>query len=272
MEKKLLLSYCLIFVSIVLFAQNDTVNQKDRNGKKQAYWRKNYKNGNIAYEGYFKDNEAIGEFKRYHKSGKVGVLMFHKSNGVTNVEMFDERGVLMSKGKYINKQKDSIWTYYDYEGKFLAEEKYILGKREGLAKKYYKNGFIAEEQKFKNDKKNGIWRQYYQKPKELGTTKMETIYKEDKLDGIINVFYLSGQLEIKGKYKNNKRIDKWTFFKEDGTIKKTIEYDEDGVPLNKNEVEASENKILDLEDKEYQKNRFKLKELDRKLKKGARDY
>ncbi|GAH37310.1 unnamed protein product, partial [marine sediment metagenome] len=69
MQKKRLMIGGLFLLTAQIFAQvplsdKDTLlNQVDKNGLKQGYWKKYYDNGNIKYEGYFKNDKPTGELK-----------------------------------------------------------------------------------------------------------------------------------------------------------------------------------------------------------------
>ena len=53
--KKITFALLFAFVSIATFAQNDTLNYMDANGKKQGHWIQKYANGKTKFEGYFKN-------------------------------------------------------------------------------------------------------------------------------------------------------------------------------------------------------------------------
>jgi hypothetical protein len=60
------LAMLLTAVQTVL-AQKDTLNYMDANGKKQGHWIQKYPNGNVQFEGYFKNNNPVGQVKKYHQ-------------------------------------------------------------------------------------------------------------------------------------------------------------------------------------------------------------
>lgn len=66
------ITFACVLLSTGLSAQQaavaDTVfNQVDNNNLKQGHWKKYYKNGKVAYKGYFKDDKPRGVFLRYHE-------------------------------------------------------------------------------------------------------------------------------------------------------------------------------------------------------------
>lgn len=55
----------------------NNINQMDAKGEKQGYWIKKYPDGQILYEGSFRNNKPVGEFKRYYEDGSLkSVLMY----------------------------------------------------------------------------------------------------------------------------------------------------------------------------------------------------
>ena len=64
------------------FAQkkaSDTLNYMDANGKRQGHWIQKYDNGNIQFEGYFKNNVPVGQFKKYHQFQMLAQQLFRNS-------------------------------------------------------------------------------------------------------------------------------------------------------------------------------------------------
>jgi hypothetical protein len=66
MKKFFILAIPLVFGLTPTFAetaQQDTVfNQVDHLNRRQGHWKKRYKNGEIAYHGFFKDDKPRGDF------------------------------------------------------------------------------------------------------------------------------------------------------------------------------------------------------------------
>jgi len=64
---------------------------------------------------------------------------------VSDATLYYDDGKVEAKGKYIDKNKDSVWTYYDAHGKMTATESYANGAKDGVWKIYYGNGKVSEE-------------------------------------------------------------------------------------------------------------------------------
>lgn len=244
--KKITFALIFVFVSIAVFAQNDTLNYMDANGKKQGHWIQKYPNGKNKFEGYFKNDIPIGQVKKYHDNGVLKYDMYYSPNDHNKVKvtMFDVEGTLSARGTYYAKKKDSIWTYYGNGDKVIMEESYNHGKLDGKSVIYWQTqqNQPMEIKYWKDSLKHGDWLWFY----ENGQIRQKAKFIEDKLNGEFLVYFSDGKPHITGAYKNNVRNGKWIYYKEDGTIKITIEYS-NGKILNEDEFERAQTKIIDEE-------------------------
>ena len=72
MEKNALLFLLLCIFPLCAIGQSgEDINITDQTGKKQGLWIKKYPNGNIQYEGIFKNDHPVGEFKRYSEDKRL---------------------------------------------------------------------------------------------------------------------------------------------------------------------------------------------------------
>jgi antitoxin component YwqK of YwqJK toxin-antitoxin module len=71
----LTISY-LIAISIIASGQIGTeINKTDQQGRKQGRWIKKYPNENVMYDGFFKDDHPVGEFRRYYENNTIKYLL-----------------------------------------------------------------------------------------------------------------------------------------------------------------------------------------------------
>ncbi|GAI77747.1 unnamed protein product, partial [marine sediment metagenome] len=135
--------------------QNDTlINRIDAKGQKQGYWKK-FNKKTLLYEGYFKDDLPVGEFKRYYEKGSLKAIMTYNTNEKTAItKLYYENRKLAAEGLYLEKKKHNIWKYYSYyDNCLLYEESYKYGIKEGASKKYYCSGVLLETIEWKNNLK-----------------------------------------------------------------------------------------------------------------------
>ncbi|MBN2213077.1 MAG: toxin-antitoxin system YwqK family antitoxin [Bacteroidales bacterium] len=236
------MKYHLLILFTVLFSygsfagqtRQDTIfNQTGSKGLKQGYWKKFYPNGNLMYEGCFKDDKPTGEMKRYFESGNLkAILIFDENTGYAKASIYYEDGALASEGYYLNSEKDSVWSYYSYyDHKLKSRETYKKGIKHGFSYEYYPEGGCFEKTQWKNNLKDGIWEQYY----EDGSVRLRAAYIQGKLSGSFTAYYLNKHPMVAGHYKDNKQEGTWIYYSEDGDVSQEIAYSS-GQPMNENEL------------------------------------
>ena len=227
------LSLVLYLATTITMAQNDTVNQVDNNGLKQAYWTKDYPNGKPLYEGWFKDGKPVGIMKRYYESGELRVKMLYKENSnYIKTCFYYNDGEIAAEGTYFQETKDSIWNYYSfYTGTLTSTESYSKGVKNGIEKQYYANGQVSEEIEWANNAKHGIWNQYF----DDGKLKLKTFYSYNQVNGAYTLYWPNSNIFILGHHLDNKRHGNWTFFTDEGKKKLEILYN-NGKAENEEEI------------------------------------
>ena len=247
--KKTLIFLCSLFIALCSFSQKkgaDTLNYMDANGKKQGHWIQKYQNGNVQFEGYFKNNVPVGQFKKYHENGQLKYDMFYDTkdaNRVT-VKMYDAVGELSAQGEYYAKKKNGTWQYFGKNNQVVMEENYNHGMLDGKSTVFWQSNPTQpmEIKYWKDSLKQGDWIWFY----EDGKVRQKTHYIENKLNGEFLVFFSDGTQHIKGAYRNDLRDGLWEYFNEDGSSKIKIEY-KDGKIVNEDEFEKAQTGLINKE-------------------------
>ena len=91
----------LIILLILLLTGNviaqNTVNQVDAQGRKQGFWSKKDADGKLLYQASFKNDQPVGEMKRFHPNGKLkAVLTYVEGSELSDAKLFDERGRMIN--------------------------------------------------------------------------------------------------------------------------------------------------------------------------------
>jgi antitoxin component YwqK of YwqJK toxin-antitoxin module len=213
---------CLIIQLCFSAQQDPIINQTDKNGFKQGHWIK--KNGNIlVYDGFFKDNHPVGEFRRFFEDNTLQSLLIYSQDGKeADAALYHPNGFLASKGKYINQLKEGKWQFYSAvsNGYLICEEEYSKNLRNGLSVKFYQDKKVAEKMIYVNNIRQDEWTQYYQN----GNICLKTKYLNGKIDGKFEVWFENGKIELSGEYKNDAREGHWIIYNEDGTKKYELDY------------------------------------------------
>ena len=218
------------------------INQTDREGRKQGRWIKKYPDGNILYDGYFKNDKPAGEFKRYYEDNTLKSLLVFSPDGTeAEATLYYRNGFTASTGKYVNQLKEGKWQFFSptSKGLLISEEEYSGNRKNGPAVKYYPDGKAAEKLYFKNNVRHGECLKYYPD----GTLNLKTYYTDGKLNGSFEAFFENGNPEMTGQYKNDLREGVWVIYKKDGSQRFRTEYNS-GIPDNA-EINIYESDYID---------------------------
>lgn len=243
MHLKIIVPALLLFISFPGLCQSDTqINQTDSRGRKQGHWIKRYPDETILYEGFFRDDHPVGEFRRYFKDKTLNsVLQFNTSGTEAVAVIYHPNGNIASKGKYVNQKKEGKWQFFSAltVNYLISEEIYADNMRNGLSVKYFPDSTVAERVSYVNDVKHGSWTRYYPD----GSILLKTNYVNGKIEGKFEVWFDDGKIEYSGQYKNDARDGLWIIYNTDGSIKYKIEY-RDGI-TNDRQMEIDESDRLD---------------------------
>jgi antitoxin component YwqK of YwqJK toxin-antitoxin module len=243
MNLKILTITCLLAISAHATCQVETeINKTDPQGKKQGHWIKKYPNENIMYDGFFKNDHPVGEFKRYYENSTIKSLLIYNENGnEATAVIYHPNGHISSKGKYVNQKKEGKWQFFsaivkDY---LISEENYSGNMRNGLSLKFYPDSTIAEKVFYVNNLKQGEWIQYYPK----GSVCLKSTYLNGNINGQFQVWFENGKLEFSGQYKDDSRDGLWYIYNKDGSLKYKMEY-ADGTTQDR-QMDIDESEYLD---------------------------
>lgn len=247
MKHIFILATILCVSAAAAFSQtnNDSlINYTDITGRRQGYWNKKNAEGITIFEGTFKNDVPIGEFKRYYPTGSLKYIMKYTDNTQGKevyVQMLTPTEKLMAEGLYINKQKHNTWKYYSAEESIIMEEEYQHGILHGASTIYWQigNHLPAEIKHWQQGKKHGDWFWFY----ENGQIRMKAAYNNNKFHGDFIVYFFDGTIHINGHYNLDKRDGVWTYYNEDGSTRYVLDY-EMGVLKNQDEFEQQETKRL----------------------------
>ncbi len=206
MKRVFVLAALLLLSSASLFAKLTSLND--------------YSNGN--YRLFFEDGVQIAKWQ-YDKNGSPTIKEGKILNGAAADKIIDKDNIIyFSTRKYKNnKIVDGIYKVY-YEGnKLYRVFEYKNEKLEGVDKTFYKNGQTQYIINWSNGKRNGEFKEFY----EHGSVAITGNFKDDtgtlkfydtegnlgrKCDYVDNLntntenYYISGQLEDKSSFINEK--------------------------------------------------------------------
>ncbi|MCE3295659.1 MAG: hypothetical protein K0R65_1373 [Crocinitomicaceae bacterium] len=166
--------------------QNDKINQKDANGKKQGKWiyygkdrpEEGYPMEGKIEEGPYKDDRKEGIWIKYHNDGVTPKLkgMYVNNRPKGYYTKFHANGKIKEQGSFEkNQYQDSLKRFHE-NGQLEYEAKYNEnGKEQGKVKYYYPNGQVEFEYSSQNGVAAGKATRYY----ENGDVKEEIEFNAD---------------------------------------------------------------------------------------------
>lgn len=212
-----------ILISSLAVAQpgDRELNRSDAQGRKQGDWAKEWPNGKLRYQGRFKDDRPVGEFKHFDEDGVLTSVQLHAGDGkVSRAHHFHPNGRTMAMGKYVQQAKDSTWNYFDMEGRLRKVERYASGRLHGAQEVYFPNGSLAEKDHYEQGKLHGECQSWF----DNGNLKSLATYVNGGPEGTMIFYYPTGKKEIEGKMVNGDRDGTWYYFNADGTIQLQVLY------------------------------------------------
>ena len=214
----------LLVISVCATGQPETkINITDKQGRKQGHWIKKYPNENIMYDGAFKDDHPVGDFKRYFENKTLKSLLIYSDDGrKADATFYHPNGYTSSKGTYIDQMKEGKWQFFSafINGYLISEELYSKNLRNGPSLKFFPDSTVAERLIYVNDIAQGDWIKYYPS----GAVLLKSNYRNGKINGRFEVWFENGSIEFSGQYENDSRDGLWVIYNNNGTIKYKIEY------------------------------------------------
>jgi antitoxin component YwqK of YwqJK toxin-antitoxin module len=226
----------LIYYKKGFITDIENINRVDKAGMMQGNWKEFYEEGNIKWEGEYKNDLKHGYFKEYSKEGNLittqkyvdGILQ----EEVAELAKLDIKTEYYPNGKpkivasYKNNVPEGVRREYSVDGEIVAG--YIFrsgtligegiineaGIKHGLWKEYFPNGTLKEEGIYDKGNRTGEWRFYHPNGQ---LEQIGSYNKEGKEDGIWTWYYATGSLLREDNYFNGKN---------DGH---SVEYDEFGL-------------------------------------------
>jgi antitoxin component YwqK of YwqJK toxin-antitoxin module len=224
MKKLSLATLFLMLIFTAAFSQEtNNINKTDAQGRKQGHWIKKDDTGIVLYDGFFRDNHPVGEFKRFYADKTLLSLLVYSADGKTaDATLYYPNKFIASQGRYVDQKKEGKWKFFSstLQGYLINEELYKGNRKNGLSVKFYPDSTIAEKINYLNDSREGEWTQY----NENGKILLRGAYARNYLNGKFETWYDNGKLYMSGFYKDSRKDGKWTIFKKDGSIKYVLNY------------------------------------------------
>lgn len=162
------------------------------NGKVYAY----YRNGNILYTGFFKNDIKSNEWIYYYDNQQVE-----------------------QKGYYRNDLQNGTWIWFYNNGDTLQIQNFRNGRLDGQYLSYDPYGNVIQKGYYENGLKQGNW------VENTGFITQNGNYFDDEKDGKWFSFYTNGKLAFEGNYIRGSKHDKHIYYYQNGMKRLEQEYD-----------------------------------------------
>lgn len=221
-------------------------NQIDKQGRKQGHWIRTDKNGAKIFEGDFKDNKETGTFTYYYPNGSVRMRnVFTEPGRYCRHEAFDKEGHRIATGFYSQKNRDSVWHFYNEQGKLVKTAGFRLGVKQGPHIVFNSNGDTAEYTTWNNNHRDGRWW------KRIGEHGYITgTYKHGSLEGRLLEYDESGKMCREGHYTNGNKNGSYKYY-EDGVLAVDEKWADGSLSSRKILVTAPDKQYIDIADIAY---------------------
>ena len=215
MRRNVLILVALMITATSVVAQD--FNRIDNKGRRQGAWRDFYPNGQLRYEGQFKNDKCKGTFRYYDEQGSLKATNdFDKTGERALNKTYAPNGRVVATGYYLNQKKEGEWKYYDANsGQLRLVEDNKAGKVHGWSRLYNpNNGVLAEETQYIEGHPEGQCRKY----SDTGVLLMECQYHNGMLNGSTRSYYPNSVLKEEGQYVNGAKTGVWKTYNEDGDL------------------------------------------------------
>ncbi len=192
----------------------------DRSGLEQGTWESFYLSGELQSKGEYKNGKKVGKWQHYFRTGTVEQEGFYdKAGRYTGLwKWYYEDGKLLRSEEFRMGIEDGELEEYDSSGKLISKGEFIDGEKEG--EWFYELNDHREEGKYRYGFRNGMWYFYYPNDKKS----FEGSYIDGEPEGKHKYYYESGVLEKEEYYEFGKREGKWKWYDENGFETLNIQY------------------------------------------------
>ena len=183
-------------------------NKIDNQGRRQGHWIKTDKDGSRIFEGDFQDGKETGTFNYYYPDGTLKIRNIYTIPGrYCRHEAYDEKGHLLATGFYNQKNRDSVWHFYNEEGRLVKVAGYKMGIKQGAHIIFTSTGDTAEIATWNDNHRHGRWW------KRIGEKGYITgRYENGLMQGRLTEYDNDGHLVREGFYKNGAKDGSYRYY------------------------------------------------------------
>jgi len=200
----------------------DGAGMVDSTIKRQGAWKHYFETGEVQSAGNYTNDIKTGNWTFFYPSGVVeqkGNYKTGKPEGQWT--WYYDNGKVEREEVFVRGLPEGMFIEYSPTGDTLTKGEYIEGEKEGVW--YYNVGDHTEIGEYKRSLREGVWKSYFPD----GTLKSEGKYTQDQPVGEHLFYYENGKLQKEAYYSKGKKEKSWKFYDEDGYLRITIYYKND---------------------------------------------
>ncbi len=243
-----------------------SITNHNENGEKTGYWKIYYQSGELKESGRYEDGKKSGNWNEYYYNGTRKKRTHYYNGLITEKETYYENGRAMVignfddnekkhgiweqyydnwqqklKGEYSHGKKHSQWKYYTSDGKLYKVENYKMGVRASKWEGAHHNNSTdnrvkdgASEASLEgvveatNSEAVDAARAAVDAVKETtdGVEDVTRSYYRNRLNGEWKFYNEKGKCIEIGNYIDDNKDGKWTYYYDNGTLKKVQSWKE----------------------------------------------
>ncbi|MBP5515996.1 MAG: hypothetical protein J6X86_03505 [Bacteroidales bacterium] len=203
----------IVLILLCLGFTCNAQNKRDNMGRRQGKWIKTDKDGSRIFEGEFKDDKEIGVFNYYYPDGTLKIRNTYTIPGrYCRHEAYDRQGHLLATGFFDQKNRDSVWHFYNEQGRLVKTAGYRMGIKQGAHIIFTATGDTAEISNWDDNRRHGRW---WKRIGEKGWISGK--YINGLMQGKLVEYADNGQKVREGNYKDGMKDGKYQYF-ENGSV------------------------------------------------------
>lgn len=182
-------------------------------------WKSYFYDGTLNAEYTYNEGDFEGGYKTYDVDGVLLSDFQYKKGDIISYKFYDKSGKTFSEGS--KKEGEFFYEGYYANGNKSSEGKYdVSGGKTGHWKFYGQNGTLSSDGEFQNNEPIGVHTTYHKSGKIMSISD----YNIENGSTYYQYFYLNGQLQNQGWYKDGLEHGEWHFYYIDGTLEATRFY------------------------------------------------
>lgn len=130
------------------------------------------------------------------------------------IEYYDD-GSVKSTGSYLDGQPSGVFDFYNEDGALVARRVFSEDGATCDAEFYFQNGNVSARGRYVDKQRDGEWRYF---DEASGSLILVETYKKGILSGKWVSYYLTGEPQFEGEYRDGVQVGEWRTYSPEGTV------------------------------------------------------